>query len=65
MINGKMQMRPVEFITVKKNSQTELKHGGFHIMVFNFLSPLKMGETHKLKFILENKKEIEFVAKVE
>jgi len=65
MIDGKMKMRTVESIDVKAKSETELKHGGLHIMIFNIKKPLKEGELHKLKLSLDDKSEIEFDAKVE
>lgn len=65
MIDGKMKMRSVDFILLKKNSTTELKSGGLHIMIFDLKNPLKAGETHHLKLTLDNKKEIEVKAIVE
>ena len=65
MIDGKMKMRPVEFIELKKKSTTELKSGGFHIMIFNLKKPLTQGEHHKVKLILDNKNEVEINALVE
>jgi copper(I)-binding protein len=65
MAEGRMQMRPIDFITVGKNSTSELKSGGLHIMVFGVLLPLKRGEVHKFKIILNNKTEIEVSGKVE
>jgi copper(I)-binding protein len=65
MIDGKMKMRSVESIVLKKNSSTELKPGGFHIMIFNLKKPLKEGELHKIKLTLDNKTEVELKAKVE
>jgi copper(I)-binding protein len=65
MAEGRMQMRPIDFITIGKNSRTELKSGGLHIMVFGVQKPLKSGEVHKFKIILSNKTEIEVSGKVE
>lgn len=64
MIEGRMQMRPVDSIEVKANSFTELKSGGLHIMIFDVKKPMKIGDQYKLKLILDNKKEIEFIGKV-
>lgn len=65
MIDGKMKMRTVESIDLKAKSETELKTGGLHIMIFNIKKPLKEGESHKLKLSLDDKTEIEVNAKVE
>ncbi|MGZ3788630.1 MAG: copper chaperone PCu(A)C [Bacteriovorax sp.] len=65
MLDGKMKMRRVDFIELKKKSTTELKSGGLHIMIFDVLKPLKEGDLHKIKFTLDNKAEIEINAKVE
>lgn len=65
MLDGQMKMRQVDSIELKKKSTTELKPGGLHIMIFDVKKPLSVGETHKLKFILDNKSEVEVNAKVE
>jgi copper(I)-binding protein len=65
MIDGKMKMRPVESIELKKKSTTELKSGGFHIMIFNLKKTLINGEFHKVKLTLDNKMEVEINARVE
>ncbi len=65
MLDGKMKMRQVDFIELKKKSTTELKSGGLHIMIFDVKKPLKAGDVHKLKFTLDNKSEVEVNAKVE
>jgi copper(I)-binding protein len=65
MIEGRMQMRPVESILVKNNSSIELKSGGYHIMVFGIKKPLVKGEHQKFSLILDNKKEIEVNATIE
>lgn len=59
---GKMSMRPVASIDVKKNSSTELTSKGLHIMVFDLKKPLKEGEIHKLKLTLDDKTEMEINA---
>lgn len=64
-IDGQMKMRAVDFIELKKNSTTELKSGGFHVMIFNLKKSLKDGETQRVKLTLDNKKEIEINSKVE
>lgn len=64
MVYGKMSMRSVDSILLKKKSTAELKSGGLHIMVFDLKKPLKEGDLHKLKLTLDNKSEIEISAKV-
>ena len=59
MLEGKMIMRPVTSILINSNSSTELKSGGFHIMVFDILKPIKKGEIYNIKLIFDNKKIIE------
>ncbi|RYU70512.1 copper chaperone PCu(A)C [Aliivibrio finisterrensis] len=42
--DGMMKMREVESITIAKNSDTVLKPGGLHIMLFELTGPLKEEE---------------------
>lgn len=42
--DGMMKMREVESITIAKNSDTILKPGGLHIMLFELTGPLKEEE---------------------
>lgn len=42
--NGVMKMREVQNIDIKANSQTELKPGGYHIMLINLMQELKEGD---------------------
>ncbi|MDD9156252.1 copper chaperone PCu(A)C [Aliivibrio sp. S4TY2] len=42
--DGMMKMREVESITIAKNSNTVLKPGGLHIMLFELTGPLKEEE---------------------
>lgn len=63
MGDGKMVMRPVDFILLKGKSTTELKSGGLHIMVFDVKKPVVVGGEYKAKLILDNKKEIPFNVK--
>lgn len=56
MDEGKMVMRPVEKILLKKKSTTELKSGGLHIMIFDVNKPIVAGNDYTLKLILDNKK---------
>lgn len=65
MAHGKMKMRAVDSIDLKKKSTTELKSGGYHIMIFGLKQPLKDGEVHKVKLTLDNQAEVVVNAKVE
>lgn len=58
MEKGMMNMRPVEFILVKKGSSTELNSHGLHIMVFDLKSSLVIGKKHKINLQFDNKKEL-------
>jgi copper(I)-binding protein len=62
MDGGKMSMRKVEKITLKKNSTTSLKPGGFHIMVFNLKRPLKDNEALEIKLELDHQEKISIKA---
>ena len=58
MNGGKMVMRPVEKILLKKKSTTELKSGGLHIMIFDVKNPIVSEDEYSLKLFLDNKKTI-------
>jgi copper(I)-binding protein len=64
MIDGKMKMRPVDFIQINKHSELELKHGSFHVMIFDIKSPLKIGDQKKIKLIFDNNKSQDVIATV-
>jgi copper(I)-binding protein len=55
MGGGKMVMRAVAEIVVKKKSSTLLSSGGLHIMVFDLKAPLIEGRRYKIKLTLDNK----------
>jgi len=42
--DGVMQMRQVEKIEVPAGGTTELKPGGYHVMLINLTAPLKLGQ---------------------
>lgn len=42
--NNVMRMREVRDITIKAGGQTELKPGGYHLMLIGVVKPLKEGE---------------------
>lgn len=58
MSEGKMTMRKVDAILLKKKSTTSLKPGGLHIMIFNLKKPLKDNETVELTIEMDNKEKI-------
>ncbi len=53
MDNGVMKMRPVEAIEIPANSKTELKSGGYHIMMFDVETMPEMGATVPLTLTFE------------
>ncbi|MBP9680549.1 MAG: copper chaperone PCu(A)C [Bacteriovorax sp.] len=54
MSNGRMSMRKVENILVKKLSTTVLSHGGLHVMIFNLNKALIENEQIEVSFVFEN-----------
>lgn len=58
MDEGKMVMRPVEKILLKKKSTTELKSGGLHIMIFDVNKPIVSANDYALKLVLDSNKTI-------
>lgn len=64
MNDGKMVMRPVDSILIKAQSTTELKSGGFHIMVFDAPKPFRKTKFYGAKLIFDNKLEIFTTIKV-
>ena len=42
--NGMMKMRPVKQIDIKANSKTDLKPGGYHVMLIGLKRELNLGE---------------------
>ena len=55
MSDKKMVMRKLDFIEIKKKSETSLQSGGLHIMVFKLKSPLKAGDIHKINLNFSDK----------
>jgi copper(I)-binding protein len=58
MSDGMMKMRQVESIAIKANASIELRPGSFHVMFLGLKSPLKEGDTVKLKLYFNNGDEI-------
>ena len=52
--NGVMEMRQVPQIDVAAKGRTELKPGGFHIMLLGLKQPLKAGETAAITLTFED-----------
>lgn len=52
--NGVMRMRQVEFIEIPANGQTVLQPSGFHIMLINPVTLLKVGETVSVQLQFED-----------
>jgi copper(I)-binding protein len=65
MENNKMQMRSLENILIKAHSTIELKSGSYHLMIFDLLKPVKLGENYKIKLTFDNKYSTEVAAIVE
>jgi len=53
MDNGVMKMRPIEAIDIPANTMTELKSGGYHIMMFGVKTLPKKGSTVPLTLTFE------------
>lgn len=51
---GVMKMRQVEAIDIDTHSVTELKPGGYHIMLMGLHAPLKQGESFQLQLTFEH-----------
>ena len=62
MDNGVMRMRPVEVIEIPADSVTELKSGGYHIMMFDVKSMPEKGSTVPLTLTFENAGEVQIGA---
>lgn len=64
MSQGKMVMREIKSILIKRHTSTELRPGGLHIMVFKMKKALKEGDVHKLTLIFDDKSSLPVMAKV-
>lgn len=60
-----MRMRPVEQIEVPANGETELRPGGFHVMLIGLQRDLNAGDTVDLTLTFENAGEITVSAPVQ
>ncbi|NJM05439.1 copper chaperone PCu(A)C [Candidatus Gracilibacteria bacterium] len=64
MVDSVMQMRPVEQIEVPAQGQSELKPGGYHIMLINVTRELKPGDTVDLTLTFRSGAELTVSAEV-
>jgi hypothetical protein len=48
-----MKMRPVEAIPVEPGKPTKLQPSGFHVMLLDLKSPLKVGDKFPLTLVFE------------
>ena len=58
MEKGKMQMKKLENIPLKKNAVTDFEKQGYHIMVFNPKADIQENKEYNLKLHFDNKKEL-------
>lgn len=65
MVKNAMEMRPVESILIKANSEVHLKPGGLHIMFIDLLVPLKKDENHFVTFHFDDQSEKQMNIRVE
>ncbi len=63
--DGVMQMRPVEQIDVPANGETELRPGGFHVMLLDITQDLEEGQEVDLTLTFENAGEVQVTAPVQ
>jgi hypothetical protein len=59
------QMRPVDFVPLPAQATTELKPGGYHIMLMGLKEPLKEFDTFQLTLTFEKAGSIEVEVQVE
>ncbi|GAB5470876.1 MAG: copper chaperone PCu(A)C [Rhodospirillales bacterium] len=65
MVDGVMQMRPVEKMQVAPGEPTVLRPGGLHIMLIGLKAPLKQGEMVPLTLTFEKAGTLEIEVAVE
>lgn len=58
MVDGVMQMRPVEAIEVPAGGKVELKPGGLHIMLLGLKAPLAKDQRFPLTLVFERAGEV-------
>ncbi|NOT79055.1 MAG: copper chaperone PCu(A)C [Bacteriovoracaceae bacterium] len=57
MKDNMMRMRQVDLILLRKDTTTELKSGGLHIMVFDIKKPLQKDKFYDLKLFFSDNSE--------
>jgi len=62
--NGVMQMRRVDKIEVPAGGSTELKPGGYHVMLINLIQPLELGQMVDITLNFDDGSSTEFQAEV-
>jgi periplasmic copper chaperone A len=62
--DGGMAMRPVDRIDVGAGGRTELKPGGYHVMLINLTAPLVAGESIEITFNFERAPDLAVTAEV-
>jgi copper(I)-binding protein len=65
MEDGVMMMRPVTQIDVPASGETELRPGGFHVMLLGITDDLEEGETVDLTLTFENAGDVSISAPVQ
>lgn len=63
--NGLMKMRQVPFIEIPAGGMTELKPGGFHIMMLGIKQPLKEGESVQIELEFANGDKLNFESPIQ
>jgi copper(I)-binding protein len=63
--NGIMKMRPVDAVPVEPGKPTELKPGGYHVMLIDLKQPLKEGDSFPMTLTFEKAGTIQVTVKVE
>lgn len=63
--NGMMKMRAVDAIPVEPGRATELKPGGYHVMLLDLKQPLKEGDSFPMTLSFEKAGSVPVTVKVE
>jgi len=64
-VDGMMQMREVEDILIKANSEMKLQPGGFHVMFLGLKNDLIEGETAQFTLYFDNGDEVKIDAPIQ
>lgn len=63
MNNGRMTMRPLETLIIPAHQTVELKHGGYHIMIFDLKKPLELHNEYRIILKFDHNQKIDVKAK--